>query len=256
MKERFDRRVLGAIRWIDAVSQAPIPLPLVATSEQMRFVRNLSGLTVVTHADGLENYEAVFDLAQLPPGQVVALGTLERSGQVEDPSGVFLPRKFTLKLPRDPSPALLPPDNHRPADSLFTPVEIALLPAPAARLSPGCAEVRVLVLDDEGAPIPNALARVVATADDTILGCGLADARGEALVAVPGLKHFAPGATEEEVVTVETEARLEIIHPPAGEEVVDWTVLRDAAVAAGDTDDELLQLRPGGLYSRRYPFTA
>ena len=254
MKERLDQRVLGAIRWIDAVTQAPIPLPLVASSDELRFVRNLTGLTVITHADGLENYTGTLNLDTLAPADVIAVGSLAREGQVADPTGTYLPARFTLQLPRDPAPDLLPPDNHRPVNSLFTPIEIALLPSPAARLAAGCAQVRVLILDDDENPIPNALARVVATADDAILGCGLADARGEALVAVPGLKHFAPGATAEEVVTVETEARLEIIHPPAGEDVVDWTVLKAAPVAADDTDPELLNLKPGGLYSRRYPF--
>jgi hypothetical protein len=116
--------------------------------------------------------------------------------------------------------------------------------------------VRVLIQDDEGDPIPHALARVVAISDNVILGCGLADHRGEALVAIPGLKHFAPGATPEEVVSVETAARLEIIHPPANAEVVDWVALRSAAVADGDTDPELLRLRPGASFSRRYPFTS
>lgn len=102
--------------------------------------------------------------------------------------------------------------------------------------------------------MPNALARVMSEADDSVLGCGLADARGEALVAIPGLKHFAPGATEDEVVSVKTEARLEIIHPPPNQAVVDWTALRDAPVASGDTDPAPLQLTPGSLISRRYPF--
>ena len=255
MKERSDNRILGALRWVDAVTQSPIPLPLVARSDSLRFSRNLSGLSVITRAAGLEAYEPVFNLDDLPEDDAVELLSLDREGEVHDPSGTYLPRRFTLQLPRDPSPALLPPDQHRPPNSLFTPLDIALLPSPAARLPAGCAQVRVLVLDDDGNPIPNALGRVVAEEDDAILGCGLADARGEALIGVPGLKHFAPGATEEEVVTLETEARLEIIHPPAGEDVVDWTALREAAVAAGDTDPELLLLRPGILISRRYPFT-
>lgn len=254
MKERLDNRIVGAIRWVDAITQSPIPLPLVATSEAMRFTRNLSGLAVITHAAGLEPYAEAFRLEDLDEEDEVEVGSLELEGQVADPTGTYLPRKFTIELPRDPSPELLPPDNRRPENSLFTPIDIELLPSPSAKLAPGCAQVRVLILDDEGNPIPNALARVVATADDAILGCGLADARGEVLVAVPALKQFAPGPTEEEVVTVETEARLEIVHPPPDEEVVDWTELREAAAAPDDVDPELLQLQPGRTYSRSYPF--
>ena len=43
MKERCEARILGAIRWSDAVTAAPIELPLVARSNQLRFVRNLGG---------------------------------------------------------------------------------------------------------------------------------------------------------------------------------------------------------------------
>lgn len=257
MRERLEQRILGAIRWVDAVTGAPIPLPLVARSETMRFTRNLSGLAVITHADGLENYPQTFDLDDLDAADVVATASLQRVGEVLDPTGTYLPTRFTLALPRDPSPALLPPANSRPANSLFTPVDVALLPSPAMRVPPGCAQVRVLIRDADGDPIPNALARVVATSDDTVLGCGLADARGEALVAIPGLKHFAPGDSADEVVSVETEARLEVIHPPAGQEIVDWQQLRAAPVADedADVDPAPLKLKPGWLYSRQFPFT-
>lgn len=257
MRERLENRILGAIRWVDAVTGAPIPLPLVARSASMRFTRNASGLAVITHADGLEDYPQTFDLDDLAPADVVTPGSLARAGEVLDPTGTYLPTRFTLALPRDPSPAVLPPANTRPANSLFTPIEVALLPSPAMRVPPGCAQVRVLIRDADGDPIPNALARVVATADDAVLGCGLADARGEALVAILGLKHFAPGDSEAEVVSVETEARLEIIHPPAGQEIVDWQQLRDAPVADEDTDVDPtpLELKPGWLYSRQFPFT-
>lgn len=254
MNEVLDSRVLGALRWIDAVTQTPIATPLVVTGAGLRFTRNLSGLTVITHAAGLEAYTRTFDLANLPAGQEVPNDSLTLTADVEDPTGNYLPRRFTLNLPRDASPEVIPPDGRRPPRSLFTPFDIALLPAPAARLQAGCAEVRVLIQTPANVGIRNALARVVATADSTLLGCGLTDARGEALVAVPGLKHFAPGATEDQVVSVETEARLEIILPPAGVTIVDWVTLRDAPVAAGHTDPQPLRLKPGALISRRFPF--
>ena len=73
---------------------------------------------------------------------------------------------------------------------------------------------------------------------------------------MPGLKHFAPGATEEEVVSVVTEARLEIILPPPDATIVDWTVLRAAAVAPDQADPQPLQLKPGARISRQFPFGA
>jgi hypothetical protein len=253
--EHIERRIVGAIRWIDAISLAPIALPLAASSDELRFQRNLSGLTVVTHADGLTTYENTFDLEDLATADEVDLGSLELEGEVVDPSGTYLPRKFTLALPRDPSPEL-DDNNQRPANTLFTPFNIELLPSPTARVPAGWAQVRVLIENADGDPIPNAIARVVT--DDVaakVLGIGQADSRGETLVAIAGLRHFAPGETEDEVVSIETQARLEIIMPPPDENTVDWTELKDAAVADGDTDPEVLQLKPGGIYSRRYPFT-
>lgn len=254
MNELLESRVLGAVRWIDAVTQAPVSLPLAVSGPGLRFTRNLSGLTVITQAPGFEAYTAAFDLVTLPPADAVPVGDRTLSADVTDPSGTYLPRRFPFRLPRDPSPEVQPTDGRRPPESLFTPVDVALLPAPAARLPAGCAEVRVHVQGPDGRGLPNALVRIVATAGGAVLGCGLSDARGEALAAVAGLRHFAPGATEDEVVSVETEARLEVIRPPAGATIVDWTVLSAAPVAAGDTDPQPLRLRPGARISRRYPF--
>lgn len=254
MNEVLDTRVLGAVRWVDAVTGAPIALALTVRGPGLRFTRNLSGLTVITHAAGLEAYTRTFDLGTLPPGETVPTGDVTVTADVEDPSGTYLPRRFTFDLPRDASPDVLPPDGRRPPGSLFTPLDVALLPSPAARLAPGCAEVRVLIQTPTGQGIRHALARVVASDGGAVLGCGLADERGEALVAIPGLKHFAPGPTADEVVSVETEARLELILPPADAPIVDWTALRDAPVAAGHTDPRPLRLKPGALISRRFPF--
>ncbi len=260
MKYRSEHRVLGAIRWIDAITRAPIPLPLVAVASppqagHLRFVRNLGGLSVITHVAGLEAYAATFDLASLAPAAVVAPLALQLTGEVSDPTGTYLPRKFTLDLPLDPDPDLTGPGGARPPNSLFTPIDLELLPAPAARVPAGWAQVRVLVSNASGAPIPHALARVIATADDAPLGYGQSDARGETLIAIPGLKNFAPGATEDEVVTIETAARLEVVFPPPGPAPADWTTLRTAPVAApADIDPAPLALSPGRTYSRRYPF--
>ncbi len=264
MKYRCDNRVLGAIRWIDAVTRAPITVPLVPLASppnatHLRFIRNFSGLTVITHADGLETYTATFNLDDLDPGDAVPALSLELHGQVTDPTGNYLPRRFTLDLPLDADPTLTPPDNTRPPNSLFEPIDVELLPSPSAKVPAGWAQVRVLILDAEGDPIPHALARVVATAadpaDEVTLGFGQSDSRGEALVAIPGLKNFAPGATEDEVVTIETAARLEIVFPPPADDPADWTALKTTPVAApADIDPTPLALSPGRTYSRRYPF--
>ncbi len=258
IKYRHDSRVLGAIRWIDAISRAPIALPLAPLAspphaDTLRFVRNHSGLSVITHAFDLEAYTRTFNLDDLRTADRVTPLSLQIEGEVSDPTGTYLPRKFTLALPLNPSPSVAT-DGARPANSLFTPVDLELLPSPAARVPAGWAQVRVLIQNAQGQPIPHALARVVAIADDSPLGYGQSDWRGETLVAIPGLKNFAPGATENEVVTIETAGRLEIVLPP-DESPTDWTVLRDSPVAAPtDIDAAPLTLSPGRTYSRRYPF--
>lgn len=260
MKYRCDNRILGAIRWVDAVTRAPIQQPLVPVASppnpaRLRFVRNLGGLTVITHADTLATHTATFDLNELAEDDEVEPLARTFEAEVSDPTGSYLPRKFSLQLPRDPDPRRIPPDNSRPPNSLFTPIEIELLPSPTARVPAGWAQVRVLILDPQGHPIPNALARLVAPANGTPLAFGQSDHRGEALIAIPGLKNFAPGDTEDEVVTVETPARLEILFPPPRDNPPDWTTLKSAAIAApGHADATPLALSPGHTYSRRYPF--
>ena len=262
MKEACDSRVLGAIRWVDAVSLTPISLPLIATASppyagHLQFIRNYSGLTVITHADGLEALIAVFDLKDLDPADAVDPGALPAlAGEVSDPSGNYLPRKFTLALPRDPDSKIDAETGLRPDHSLFEPEEIKLLLSPTAKTPVGWAQVRVLVTQPDGTPIPQTLARVVPAAGGPALGFGQTDARGEALVALPGLQYFTAGATEAEVFALATEAKLELIFPPAGVSPVDWTVLAAATVASPDhVDPHPLHLRPGKLYSRVFPFT-
>ncbi len=255
MIERDDNRVLGAIRWVDAVTSTVVNLPLTVTCPNARFVRNLAGLSVITSAAGLEKKVAAFDSSSLAPADVVPVQSLTFNAQVADVTGTYLPRVFTFQLPRDEAPAPLATGGWS-ATSLFTPMDVALLPAPAARMAPGWAQVRVAISNAAGAPLPNALVRVVASADGTVLGRGMSDARGEALVPVPALKLFAPGLTPTQVVTSETAAKLQIILPGPGATVVDWTLLDAQPVDPANIDPKPLSLRAGQTYSRVFPFPA
>mgnify|MGYP000359709397 CR=1 FL=1 len=172
MKERLDSRVLGAVRWLDAVTAQPITHPLAVTAGDLRFVRNLSGLSVIVAAKGLEAYEACLDLDTLPPEQEVDDLSLDFTAAVTDPTGRYLPRRFDLKLPRVAQPPRLP-NGQRPANSLFDPVPIALLPGPLAPVAAGWAQVRVTARTAEDQPLKHLYLRVVATADDAVLGRGM-----------------------------------------------------------------------------------
>src|SRR5438045_3810080 len=146
----MERRVLGAIRWLDAVTQNAITLPLEVSSETASFTRNRSGLSVITSADGLEKYIATFDLDSLPAADAKQDESIPVTGTVRDPSGRYLPRAFTVKLPR-PATKTLP----RPANSLFMPMDVSLLPTPRFKMLAGWAQVRVTVKTAAGDPFPN-----------------------------------------------------------------------------------------------------
>jgi len=251
MKERLDSRVLGAVRWLDAVTEGPIARPLAVASPDLRFVRNRSGLSVIVSAAGMGAYEACLDLDSLSPADVVPGLSLDFTAAVSDPTGRYLPRRFSLKLPRQAKPLRLP-NGQRPADSIFEPMSVSLLPSPLAEVATGWAQVRITARTAEGAPLKNLYLRVIATAGNAILGRGMTDGRGEGLVIVPGLKLFAPGNTPNEVTTSETEVRLEAVLP-AGNDLVDWTAMEPQAAAAENTTT--LKLKAGKTHVRNFPFS-
>jgi hypothetical protein len=223
VSESIDRRVLGAVRFRDAVTQLDVTAPLRVTAPGVRWVRNLRGWYVAAGAPGLEAHTFSIDK---PPTQP-AVGKVPVALAAEDPTGTYLPRRAVLTLPRDPDPA-----KKDSPSSIFAPADVELFPTPAAPVMPGWAVLRVTVLTRGGKPAAGALLRVVRKgAAGELLGRGMTDARGEALVAVAGI----PVTTwddegQEGVLAREVDARLE----------AHYTV---AAAAAGDVD-ALAKLKP------------
>lgn len=223
MSEASDRRVLGAVRFRDAVTRLDVTAPLRVTAPGVRWIRNLRGWYVAADAPGLEAHTFSIDK---PPTQPAA-GKVPVALAAEDPTGTYLPRRALLTLPRDPDPAKK--DN---ASSLFAPAEVDLFPAPAAPTMPGWAVLRVTLMTRAGKPAAGALLRVVRKGSSgELLGRGMTDARGEALVAVAGI----PVTTWDDegqtgVLATEVDARLEAHYTPA-------------AAAAGDID-ALARLKP------------
>jgi hypothetical protein len=204
--EHVDRRVLGAVRFVDAATRVPVPEPLVVTAPRVRLRRNRSGWYVITAAPGLEPHLDAF----LAPPATPPVGAIAVTLSVRDPGGRYLPRVHTLRLPRDPDP------TSPAATSLFHPVDVTLFAAPATRPPVGWAVVRASVATAAtGAAIAGALIRVVRTTEGRHLASGLTDERGEAIVSVPGI----PITTSEDdagpVVATEIEVTLEVIVDPA-----------------------------------------
>lgn len=248
--EHVDNRVVGAIRWVDSITKSTITRPLVTKSPTALLVRNLSGLSIIKTAIGLEKYHHAFALESLRPEDVKTDESVEVTGEVRDPGDSYLPRAFTIMVPRPAKP-----DQPLPANSLFKPVEIQLLPGRQARTMAGWTQVRVTVKNPAGELLPNVLVRVVATSGNGgVLGRGMSDKRGEALVIVPNLPLFQAGATSAVLVTSEVAARIEFIPPAAGgnASVVDWTALDALNATAANTGTKPLALKAGAAYSLQF----
>lgn len=177
--ERVEQRVLGALRLIDRVTQAPLTRPLRLSSSTASLVRNGRGYYVVTSAVGLEAHSRSF----LQPPAAPALESQTHTFEITDSLGRYLPRLLTLRLPRDPNPA-----NSANANSLFRPVDVAMYAASTAPLLHNWSTLRVSVaLAADHSPVRGALLQVLDAADDALLASGISDEQGEALVIIPGV---------------------------------------------------------------------
>jgi hypothetical protein len=215
--EPVDRRVLAAVRFLDALTGLRVTAPLSVRGEGVKLVRNLEGCYVLTAAPGLQDYTASFPA---PPAQpAVGSGAVELT--VTDPARTYLPRRCTVSLPRDPDPA-----HADQAGSLFRPIDVSLFPSPSAPTAAGWAVVRAQVrAQGTREPLAGALIRVLRTADAARLAAGLsdslADVRGEALVGVPGIPITTWGPGAGAVLATEVDATLEAIYDPTAGPVPD-----------------------------------
>lgn len=199
--ERLERRVLCALRFVDASTGALVREPLVVSVAGARVQRNRSALWVLDQVPALATHEAAFDA----PPALLPLGSVALPLTVSDPTGRYLPRRAALALPRDAAPS-----NAATPASLFQPIGIRLFPAAAAAIGANWALLRVSVAEaGSGDALGGVLLRL--TRPDAPLAFGLSDWRGEALVAVPGVPvttwSTGPGA----VVASEVDAQLDAV---------------------------------------------
>jgi len=203
--ERLERRVLGALRCIDAGTLAPIEQVLQVEVPGARVQRNRGGLYVIVHADAIAAHEDAFDA---PPDQPV-IGNVHLQATVSDPGGHYLPRRVSLALPRDPSPA-----HADQAGSLFRAIELPLYASSAAATGLNWAVLRVALHEDaSGDALGGAL--LLARANGQVLGRALTDWRGEALLPVLGVPVTTWSDDPHAVVVTELTAQLEWVFDPA-----------------------------------------
>lgn len=221
--ENIDRRVLGALRFIDRVTGTHVKRSMNITSSDLKFMTNRSYLHVISYAKDLESHLNVFDA---PPG-VPDISSVKFNITVTDPHGQYLSRLVSLGLPRSPDP-----EN---ANSLFNPIDVPLFASPAAHLSPNWSIIRCSVFDvANNKAISGALLRITDSNNDLMMS-GISDKRGEAVIMIPGIpiSNFAqgiepppddpvdPGLEEEDdsfasgpVIETETPVKLNVVTSP------------------------------------------
>lgn len=230
-RERVETRILGALRCVDAITGTPVGHALDVRADGADILLNRSGLHILRRAAALAAHEASFETPPVLP----AIGSVQLALTVSDPLGVYLPRRATLALPRDPNPA-----NAAAPDSLFRPAELPLFPSPSAPVAVNWAVLRVSVAATTGESLGGALLRVLR--NGSVLGRGLSDWRGEALVPVAGVPVTTFSEDENSVVSNEIDVVLQVIFDPATGQLTPAAQVRDGRPPAA-----LPLVNPGAL---------
>jgi hypothetical protein len=230
--EHVDRRILGAISFRDTTTNLRIRRPLkVEAAAGVKLVRNRSGLYVIYAAPGFDAYvHSLSEQPVEPDPRAIKVETVTFELKVFDPRKEFLPRRSAFHLPLNSATA-------RPNQGqwLFDPIEVKLFPAPTARVVPGWAIIRATVREDgKRDRLPWALITVRRDGKPEALATGLADHRGEAFVAVPGIPMTSADEGKGAVTTSEIPVSLEVVFDTSLRKVRDP---EDLVASSGAPDD-------------------
>lgn len=186
MNETLERRVFGAIEFVDDLTGTRVLDPLRIGAPGVGLLRNRAGLYVIRELDGHDDYTRQFDNA--PPNPARS----DVSLQVEDPSQRYLPRSFTLSLPRLLRAPTLPVTD---ANNALRPVTVRLWPAAALPVRATWAVMR-LTVEVAGTNPPQGLANVIVEATPHPAGMSvqrtMTDRNGDALIAIAGAPPVLP----------------------------------------------------------------
>lgn len=229
MIELVDRRIFGAIEFIDDLSETRVLSPLHIDAPGVQVMRNRSGFYVLREVDGQDAYTRAFDNPPArPPRSELAVS-------VQDPTQRYLPQRIGLALPRwlpDGAEAL---DD---ADNALKPVTVRLAPAAGMPLQSAWAVLRLKVAITGSA---TGLANVLVEAQPALPGFALrrsfTDRHGEALVVIVSAPPFLP-----------------LAGPPAGltrEFAVALTLVLDRSVVRPSTATEFPSPDPALILQRR-----
>lgn len=203
--ERVETRALGALRFVGAATGVMIttPMRLSVENDAARFLRNRGGVYVISSWAPLAAHEQAF----AEPPDEPATGSIDMTVDVSDPSGRYLPRRVTVRMPRDPDPAA------GGAESLFRPVDVPMYPAPRAATGTNWSVLRVSVSDgSSGDALGGVLLRVRRNGE--LLARALTDGRGEGLVPLAGIPLVTFGEDDDAVVVDAVNVTLHAVFDP------------------------------------------
>jgi hypothetical protein len=230
LDDRVDRRVLGAIRFVDATTRQPvtaiakvearfamfpgIPVPVPVPDRSIQIRQNRRGWFVIFRAPFFDAYIATFDSPQ-PPAELGG-AQLGLRVDVSDAGPYYLPRQFQVDLPRSLDPA---------ADgNVFDPLDVRLFRAPSSPLLDGWAVVRVSIARTGAGPrqgLGGVLVRAFVpqhAADAQPLGVGMTDWRrtvaGEAVVPIVIPRFRAGDGNGGGVIQTTQDIELEVTRDP------------------------------------------
>jgi hypothetical protein len=171
----MERRVLGAVEFVDATTGATVRRPLRVESPARTWWQR-SGLLVIADAPGLHAHTTAF----ARPPEEPPVGSVAVRLQVSDPSREYQPTTVSVALPRSPAPDA--------ANSVLRPQTLRLWRTGAAPASPNWTVYRAtLLLQGAETPVAGALVQLVAAGHTQQ---ALSDATGQVTLALVGQPLF------------------------------------------------------------------
>ncbi|HEX3549456.1 MAG TPA: hypothetical protein VHT53_03735 [Candidatus Elarobacter sp.] len=223
MNETIALRALAGFVFVDATTNAIVTDTLDVV---------IPGVTLKSNRSG------VFTIFDVPAARAATSAPGTFVVTVSDPARRYLARTATVTAPASPATA--------------APARITLYPSPARPVAPNWAVVRASIAgaSPPNAPMPWSTVQITRTSDGQQLARGLADERGEALVAIQGLKRQtgagADGPVTEAATPVSVTASFDtaVAGRPAGW-IPDPSALRVAPDPAVKSAAASLSLAPG-----------
>lgn len=197
---RLDRRVLGAVQFVDATTGAAVTRGLRVDSAAKTF-RQRSGLLVIANAPGLGEHTVAFDAPPATP----AVGSQSVRLRISDPERQYQSTTVSVALPRNPDPLA--------ADSVLKPMVVRLWRTGAAPLLPSWTVYQAtLLLTGTETPLVGALVTLRA---GTQAVQALSDATGQVTLALVGQPLFTLDASAQLTRTLAAQIEVRRPAPPA-----------------------------------------